>query len=765
MSRCILLHRACVVALCLVGFVSHATAQPRRVVLLYDERTDLPGLAVLDARLVRTLTAESPVAVEVYRETMDLSRFPSKTYPLVLRDYLRAKYSDKKVDVVVAAMGPALDFVLAYGAAVFPGAPVVFCGIDRRELRERQVPQNVTGVLVQREFAPTLKLALTLHPETKHVVFVAGTSEFDRRLTDAARAEFGAEASRVRIEYLTDLALPALLDTIARLPTNSVVLYSTMFTDAAGQPFVPHDVAERISAQANAPVYAFNDQYLGRGIVGGHLYSVDAHGVAAARLALRIMAGDPPSAIPPIERSSSIDLFDWRQMRRWGIAERLLPADAIVRYRTVSTLERYRTMIIGIAGVLLLQSALIVSLLVERRNRRRAQAALGESEARAEIAGVSLGVGFWLWEPDRDRVWVSRQCARLLGFDSEAAITPAYLLEAVRPRTDGPTDDAFARAIESGVPFDGEWAVTAGTGATRWIAGAIRSNTDVDGRRHVTGALIDVTERRSAERLAAEQRRELSHLGRVAVVGELSGALAHEVNQPLAAILANANAAQRMLQDNGIHTGELHDILEDIVADDRRAGAVIRRVRGLVKKDTDDMQLLDADEVVAETLDLTRSDLVHRGVVANQVEAAVPPLVHADRVQLQQVLLNLIMNACDAMAQVPAGERVLTVSTEAQDGTVRISVRDQGSGIPPHSIDSIFDPFTTTKRHGLGLGLSICRTIVSSHGGEMGAVNNPDRGATIVVSLPLAAQTPPAFDRRAAQTADADPDGQSWVRA
>jgi len=382
-------------------------------------------------------------------------------------------------------------------------------------------------------------------------------------------------------------------------------------------------------------------------------------------------------------------------------------------------------------------------LLFERRVRRRAQTALHESEARAEIAGVSLGVGFWTWEPAHDRVWTSGQCARLLGLERGSQPTLARFLEAVRPRTGGPLDTEFEQAIRSDTPFDGEWAIVGPRGGTRWLAVAIRATDDAGAKRGVTGALIDVTERRSAERLAEEQRRELSHLGRVAVVGELSAALAHELNQPLAAILANARAARRMLENDGIEKAELRAILEDIEADDRRAGAVIKRVRGLVKKDEGELQLLGINDIVQESLELAHSDLIRRGMTVHTRLSGTLPVVYADRVQLQQVLLNLVMNACDAMSDTPPGERTLIISSSVHDGTARISVRDQGSGIAPDSLESVFEPFMTTKRNGLGLGLAICRSIVASHAGNMWAINNPDGGATFMVSLPLVAQTGP----------------------
>ena len=609
-----------------------AAAQVRRVVLLYDERTELPGLAILDARLVRTLRAGVP-GVEVYREAMDLSRFQSDGYPLLLKDYLREKYADKRIDVVIAALGPALDFMLAYGSEVYPGASVVFCGIDRRDLGARRLPANVTGVLLKREFAPTLELALRLHPGTQDVVVVAGSSDFDHRLVDQAKAEFRAVPRQAPIKYLVGLPWPDLLDTLAHLPPRTVVLYSTMFADGTGRPFVPHEVVEQIARTANAPVYAFLDQYLGRGIVGGHLYSLDAHGEAAARLALRLLAGTPASAVPPVELPASVDMFDWRELRRWGIDERRLPAGAVVRYRDISPWERYRTTVLATLGVLLLQSALILWLLVERRARRRTQAALGESEARA-----------------------------------------------------------------------------------------------------------------------AEQRLELAHLGRVALLGELSATLAHEMKQPLTAILTNARAAQHLLKADGAATAELREILEDIAADDRRAGEVIDHLRSLVKKTGTELQLLSVNEVVNQVLELLRTDLQHRGVVVSTRLCEPVPLVLADRVQLQQVVLNLVMNACDAMSVTPPGERLLVVST-ATHGDARIEVRDRGSGIAPDALARVFEPFVTTKRDGLGLGLAICRSILTAHGGHIWATNNPERGVTFVVSLPLAAdQRAPAGDGRLSPT-------------
>ncbi len=266
---------------------------------------------------------------------------------------------------------------------------------------------------------------------------------------------------------------------------------------------------------------------------------------------------------------------------------------------------------------------------------------------------------------------------------------------------------------------------------------------DVGGEPCLITLVRDITERRRAEHEIVAQRRQLAHLGRVAVVGEMSGALAHELNQPLTAILANARAAQRMLVRDRVDVTELRAILDDIVADDLRAGAVIHRVRALIRKGDAGPQQVVANEIVSEVLELTHSDLIQREVrVTTRLAASLPP-VPGDRVQLQQVVLNLIVNACDAMADNAPSERTLSISTFDEGMAVRVSVSDRGTGIAGDSVDAVFEPFVTSKEHGLGLGLAICRSIVNSHGGRMWAVNNPDRGATFHLLLPQAQNTTP----------------------
>ncbi len=270
----------------------------------------------------------------------------------------------------------------------------------------------------------------------------------------------------------------------------------------------------------------------------------------------------------------------------------------------------------------------------------------------------------------------------------------------------------------------------------------------------------DLTARRQAQLEAEEQRRVLTHLARVSVLGQLSGALAHELNQPLASIASNAQAAQLLLRKQPPDMAELDAILHDIVADDQRASQVIRRLRALLKRGEARLQPTDATELLNEVLELARTELITRRVAATTSVAPDVPLVLADRVQLLQVLLNLVLNACEAMIDVKATDRrlELIVRTESRH-QVQFSVRDDGSGIAPTLMERLFEPFVTTKAEGMGLGLSMSRTIIAAHGGRMWAENNSDRGATVHFVL-AAATVPRVQDQETTRPVENGADGQ-----
>ena len=241
-----------------------------------------------------------------------------------------------------------------------------------------------------------------------------------------------------------------------------------------------------------------------------------------------------------------------------------------------------------------------------------------------------------------------------------------------------------------------------------------------------------------AELEIAQQRIQLTHLSRVSMLGELSGSIVHEISQPLTASLSNAQAALLLIAKSETKPEEVRDILRDIVADDQRAVEVIHRLRQLLKRGEVQFQPLSANEIVEEVLKLLRSELIDRGVTVHSELAPNLPILQGDRVGLQQVLINLITNACDAMADMPSEARAMTIRTGLDDNDfVLISVSDAGPGIAEGKLEQVFEPFFTSKANGMGLGLSVCRTIISAHGGKLWAVNNSSRGASFHLALPV----------------------------
>ena len=292
---------------------------------------------------------------------------------------------------------------------------------------------------------------------------------------------------------------------------------------------------------------------------------------------------------------------------------------------------------------------------------------------------------------------------------------------------------SFERALATDEPERLEYSLESQQERRFYEACIVRCDSD-----RLLSITRDITDRKRAELDAAAQRQELAHLNRVLMLAEQSGALAHELSQPLAAILSNAQAARRLLDHHPVDLDELRATLDDVIKNDKRAGAVIHRLRELLKKSNTVLQPLDLNEVTREALDLTRSDLLLRRMpITTALSPGIPPVL-GDRVQLQQVILNLVFNACDAMSTVDPAERELTLTTVADDEFVQIAIADRGAGIPDGQLDSVFEPFVTHRPQGLGLGLTISRSIVLAHRGRIQAENNADRGATFRCFLPVA---------------------------
>ena len=461
-------------------------------------------------------------------------------------------------------------------------------------------------------------------------------------------------------------------------------------------------------------------------------------GRKTAQLGMRILAGEDPQAAARSESHQPVPMFDWRQLRRWKISEKLLPPGSVVRDRELTAWEKYRGVILVTAGLCGLETFLIVFLVSQRRRRRRAEASLRDSEQRMTLAVDAANFGIWIRDLARNEIWASGQWRDLFGFGKEERLELANILERVHPEDRESFGRTLASVVARGGRYEIEYRVALADGQTRWISSYGRVECNGSGKPVIVrGVSRNITARKEAEEELRERQGELAHLSRVTMLGELSGSLAHELNQPLTAILSNAQAAEHYLTEGTPDLAQVREILADIVAEDERAGEVIRRLRLLLKKGEIQEQVLDVNKLVTEVLNLSRSDLTSRGVNVATIFGQGLPEIRGDHVHLQQVLINLVMNACDAMAANDAQDRHLTVRTAPSGNEgVRIEISDVGHGLPADGAERVFERYFTTKPHGLGLGLSVCRTIITAHGGTLGATNNAERGATFFCTLP-----------------------------
>jgi two-component system sensor kinase FixL len=378
------------------------------------------------------------------------------------------------------------------------------------------------------------------------------------------------------------------------------------------------------------------------------------------------------------------------------------------------------------------------------RGLQAAQTDLRESEQRMTLAADAAKMGFWLRDLARDEIWASDTWRELFGFTRSQQLDVVQFMQRVHPDDRESLRQALSAAVAAGSSYETEYRVLLPNGQIRWIGSHGGAERNAQGTPvRVRGVSVDITSRKQMEAETAQHQTELAHVARVAMMGQLASSLAHELNQPLGAILRNAEAAQLLLQSDPPDLEEIRAILADICADDQRAGAVIDHTRAMLKKRNLDAATLGVDELVEEVVALIRPDAAGRQVHM-QIELA-PQLaaVRGDRVQLQQVLLNLILNGMDAMIDVPAAERRLAVRARQIDGsTVEFEVSDSGPGIPADQFAHVFDPFFTTKRNGLGMGLPISQTIVEAHGGRLSAENNLAGGATFRFTVPVATTVP-----------------------
>ena len=372
------------VLITLLASVASAQDAAKKVVVLYWESKDSVGNISFDKGLQAGLLADPSSKWELFSEYLDSTRFPGEHQTELLHEYLREKYKNQKIDVVVATPDPAFDFLLKNRTDLFPNSPIVFVSVKRPPPEMLVAGPGLTGIIRANTHRKTLDLALKLHPETTDVFVVSGSPERDKRFEKVAREELAGYDQRFHITYLTDLPIDELMNRVKTLPRASIILYvwhrSALESEKSLQTY---QVLEKIRQVSSVPIYGMGSRNVGYGLVGGYVQDSERNGLEVSEIVRRILHNTRAQDIP-VDSASSVPMFDWRELRRFGISESSLPNGSVILSREFTVWEQYKGRIVLIAFLLVLQTAIITALLIEQRRRRRAKEALDQLNAELE---------------------------------------------------------------------------------------------------------------------------------------------------------------------------------------------------------------------------------------------------------------------------------------------------------------------------------------------------------------------------------------------
>ncbi|HSE36901.1 MAG TPA: ABC transporter substrate binding protein, partial [Blastocatellia bacterium] len=447
-----------------------------------------------------TLTNKSAIRIEYHTEYLDRSLIDDADYERQLVNLWRKKYHGRRIDLIFVSFASALNLLSRHSAELFPDAPTVFCVLLRSQLSSlSELGPNVTGVWAASPFRPNLELALRLHPGTQKVIVVYGSADAD--LLSITKSELRDFESEVEIVYLTDLTIGEYQERLANLPEHTIVLFGNLTRDREGYVFTTPESLSRIAPSSAAPIYGLTDIQLGSGIVGGSLISFQLMGTSAAEIGSRILGGEKPQDIPP-QIVPNVLMFDWRELRRWGISEKSLPPGSIIEFHVPSFWDDYKWYVIGLLCVVIVQSVLIAGLVINRRRRKRVEEALRQSEdGYRDLVENSLNL-ICTHDLSGNLQSVNQAAADMLGFKVKELIGN-NIREMLLPEARDQFDDYLARIRRDGIAR-GLMVVRTRSGERRvWEYINTLRTAGVDAPM-VRGVAHDITERHRAEEALRE---------------------------------------------------------------------------------------------------------------------------------------------------------------------------------------------------------------------------------------------------------------------
>ena len=844
----------------------------KQILVLYTYGGGITSYQKATGAFFSVLTSRGLNNDDVFLEYLDLQRNNSPAYRRRVANLLLNKYGKRDVGLIVTVHTGALEFLLKECKGLFPDVPVYSFLTAWPELIEtRNTGRRILLRPQSMDMGGTLEIALKMFPETRKVVFVVGAAPADKRFEYEARRMFEPWRDKVEIEYTNDLSVEEMLQLVATLPSRSIVIYCDVFSDTTGRTLTPLEVGKMVAKAANVPVFCVWDTLMGSGTIGGSLLSFEAEGAYAAKTALDMLDGKIVLTKPVTTiASGKTYMFDWQQLKRWGVNESVLPKDSIVINREF-TLWDYRYYIIGIIAFCLAEAALIIFLVVQRRRKKVAEASLKQAEAKYRDIFNSALEGIFETSPQGQLLTANPSLAKMLGYDSPEEVTSTVDDTGRQVWVDPNQRLKYAQLLETQDVARGfECQFSRKDGTQFWVSLNSRRVSGRDGRTlFYTGFMEDITERKRAEaalresnerfRQVAENvgdfiweidadgiylytspsvkkilgyspdelvgkmhfydlftpevREELKAAalkvfatkqpfrafpnpnltkdGRVVhletsgspvvdeagnligyrgvdtdtterqeiearmrqtekmeALGTLTGGIAHDFNNILAAMMGFAELTKEKLPKGSREERHLQMVMDAGL----RGRELVKQMLTFSRQTEQEKKPLQLSAIVKETGRFLRASIPATISIRVNVESESGPVL-ADPVQIQQVVMNLCTNAAHAMREkggvldLHLSDFSVAPSEAKSDGMkpglyIKLVVRDTGIGIPPEVINRIFDPFFTTKKpdEGTGLGLSVVKGIIQQHDGYIDVESQPGKGSVFTVYLPKVAE-------------------------
>src|ERR1700761_5349108 len=702
------------VAVTLLTFAAgNATAaEPKRGLLLHSFGPDFRAEEIFAGYLRTDLAERSPYPLDRCEASLESARCGDGERDEAFTAYLRALFATHPPDLIVTMVSPAARFIQRHRQELFPSTPVIFAALDARAIKDATLTANDTMVTLSTDLHTIFGNIFRTLPNTTTLAIVIGDTPIEKFWANEYLHALHAFDDRVNSVFMNDLAFGEIQKRVAALPPASAIFFGDLIIDAQGVPYSQEEVLARLHALANAPIFGQYDYQLGAGIVGGPLLSIRTMSRKTAEVAVQVLGGVSPGDIKTPPQKFGEPEFDWRELRRWGVAEASLPPNSTVSFREPTLWEQYRWYILAVAGFSGLQGILIVGLLFNRLRLRRAHARLRTSEEGMSLAAIAAKLRFWVWDIPRDEVRATESDWSSGNWYSAHPVRFDHFMAIVHPDDRTSLSQAIRGALEGDGQYETEYRVVSADSTVRWIAGRGRIEFDQNGKpRQLRAISIDITERRRGE----DEARDLN--GRLITAHEderarLARALHDDVTQRLALLAIDAGRREKGLGDT-IAGQAIRSIRHDLVQLSEDVHALSYALHPAILEDLGLMEALKAECARFGAVEGIPTSFGATGDIDEPTQA------------LSLCLYRIAQEALRNVAR-HSGASSVEVELRAVGSKLELAVEDNGVG---------FDPIRKQARP--SLGLAGMRQRLSLVEGELLIDSAPCGGTSIVARAPL----------------------------